>query len=42
VDNYGRRAAVGTVRRWRDRLGISYITINFAFLKRFAPIIERG
>jgi hypothetical protein len=30
-----------TLRRWRERLGISYITINSAFLERFAPIVER-
>jgi alkanesulfonate monooxygenase SsuD/methylene tetrahydromethanopterin reductase-like flavin-dependent oxidoreductase (luciferase family) len=30
-----------TLRRWRDQLGISYITINSAFLERFAPIVER-
>jgi alkanesulfonate monooxygenase SsuD/methylene tetrahydromethanopterin reductase-like flavin-dependent oxidoreductase (luciferase family) len=30
-----------TLRRWREQLGISYITINSAFLERFAPIVER-
>jgi hypothetical protein len=30
-----------TLRRWRERLGICYITINSAFLERFASRVER-
>jgi probable F420-dependent oxidoreductase len=29
-----------TLRRWRDRMGISYITVNAGFMEKFAPIIE--
>ncbi|WP_020667123.1 LLM class flavin-dependent oxidoreductase [Amycolatopsis nigrescens] len=28
------------LRRWRDELGISYISVNSGFLEKFAPIVE--
>ncbi|WP_020667098.1 LLM class flavin-dependent oxidoreductase [Amycolatopsis nigrescens] len=30
-----------TLRRWRDTYGISYITVNAAFLDKFAPVVEK-
>lgn len=29
-----------TLRRWRDRMGISYITVSSQYMDRFAPVIE--
>ena len=34
-------AGADTLRRWRDRFGISYFTINAAFADAFAPIVAR-
>ncbi|WP_027945862.1 LLM class flavin-dependent oxidoreductase [Amycolatopsis taiwanensis] len=31
---------VETVRRQRERLGISYFTVNSAYLEKFAPVVE--
>ena len=30
-----------TLLRWRDRWGISYVTVNADFMHEFAPVIER-
>ncbi len=30
-----------TLRRRRDRLGISYISVNAQFMEEFAPVVER-
>ncbi|MDQ3578096.1 MAG: LLM class flavin-dependent oxidoreductase [Actinomycetota bacterium] len=29
-----------TVRRWRDRMGVSYVTVNASYMDKFAPIVE--
>jgi alkanesulfonate monooxygenase SsuD/methylene tetrahydromethanopterin reductase-like flavin-dependent oxidoreductase (luciferase family) len=35
------RQGADTLRRRREQLGISYVTINAAFLEQFAPIVEQ-
>jgi probable F420-dependent oxidoreductase len=32
---------VATLLRWRERWGVSYITINAGFLEQFAPVVEK-
>ncbi|OUC80489.1 LLM class flavin-dependent oxidoreductase [Streptosporangium minutum] len=32
---------VETLRRRRDRLGVSYVSVNAQFLEEFAPVVER-
>jgi probable F420-dependent oxidoreductase len=34
------RECVDTLRRWRDELGISYITVNAGYIDQFAPVVE--
>jgi probable F420-dependent oxidoreductase len=34
------RQAADTLRRWREELGISYVSINSGYLEQFAPVIE--
>ena len=34
------REMAGELQRRRDRLGVSYLTVNGAFMEPFAPVIE--
>ncbi|WP_158881706.1 LLM class flavin-dependent oxidoreductase [Amycolatopsis anabasis] len=34
------RQAAETLREWRERLGISYVTVNSGYLEQFAPVVE--
>lgn len=33
--------AADTLRRWRERWGTSYITVNAGFVERFAPVVAK-
>jgi hypothetical protein len=32
---------VDELQRRRDRLGVSYVSVNAAFVEQFAPVVER-